>query len=262
MSRIGEAFKKSNGKKLLIPFITAGDPDLDTTIEIIGVMVKNGADMIELGIPFSDPLADGATIQRSYNRALKKGISLRKIIAAIPEIRQKTSVPIILMSSYNLIYSYGDEALVRDASQAGVDGLIIPDLLPEDADELISCGQKYGVDTIFLTAPTSNEERIKLVAQRSRGFIYYVSLAGITGTKSAVAAEVKEGIERVKRFSDTPVAVGFGISTPEQAGELSLYADAVIIGSANVKIVEENLNNKELMLKKVGNFIAKLKKEI
>lgn len=261
MGRIEDTFgalKKKNAKGL-IAFIAAGDPDIDTTKSLVVEMERRGADIIELGVPFSDPLADGPAIQKSYLRALKGGVSLRRIIEMLRELRQKTRVPIVLMSSYNPIFRYGEKKFVSDARFAGADGVIIPDLPPEESNNLWRLSDENGLDTIFLLAPTSDEERIKLICDRSRGFIYYISVTGITGERRSLSKDMRRNIKRIRHFTRLPVAVGFGISNPQQAKEIAHYADGIIIGSAIVRIIDTMAQNREGLIQEVGNFIEELK---
>jgi tryptophan synthase alpha chain len=217
----------------------AGDPNLKRTRELIGILEDCGADIIELGVPFSDPLADGPTIQKAAQRALDEGVTLSKVIGFVADLRTATQIPIILMTYYNPIFKYGEERFVLDASASGVDGIIVPDLPPEEADNLIKNSRKSGLDTIFLLAPTSTEDRIQKVARTSTGFIYYVPITGITGSKLSPDLSVESHIARIRRVTDKPVAVGFGISTPEEAAGISRFADGVIVGSAIVKRVQD-----------------------
>lgn len=260
MSRIENKFAelKDKGEKVLIAYIMAGDPSLEDTESLIIELEKAGADLIELGIPFSDPLADGPTIQKAAARALEQDVSLRVVIDLVKRIRKVSQVPIIFMSYYNPVFKYGEEKFVTDAVKAGVDGIIIPDLPPEEAGSLTAFARRKGLDTIFLLAPTSDEDRIKTVCSNSTGFIYYVSLTGVTGTREGVAKDIKGMVRRIKGHTKNPVAVGFGISRPEQAKEISSWADGVIVGSAIVKIIEENIGRKT-MPKKVHDFVKTLK---
>jgi len=260
MSRIENKFAelKDKGEKVLIAYIMAGDPSLEDTESLIIELEKAGADLIELGIPFSDPLADGPTIQKAAARALEQDVSLRVVIDLVKRIRKVSQVPIIFMSYYNPVFKYGEEKFVTDAVKAGVDGIIIPDLPPEEAGSLTAFARRKGLDTIFLLAPTSDEDRIKTVCSNSTGFIYYVSLTGVTGTREGVAKDIKGMVRRIKGHTKNPVAVGFGISRPEQAKEISSWADGVIVGSAIVKIIEENIG-KKTMPKKVHDFVKTLK---
>ena len=240
-SRIARKFKEVLGKegKVFIPYIMAGDPDINRTRELIRILEDCGADIIELGVPFSDPLADGPTIQKAAQRALDEGVTLKKVIEFVAESRRSTQIPVILMTYYNPVFKYGEERFVLDASAAGVDGIIVPDLPPDEAGNLISYAKKSGLDTIFLLAPTSTNDRILKVAKASTGFIYYVPITGITGSKLALDSSIEGHIARIRSVTAKPVAVGFGISTPEEAAGISRFADGVIVGSAIVKRVEE-----------------------
>ena len=247
-SRIGRKFgelKKAQGKAF-IPYVMAGDPDIRRTADLVHILEDCGADIIELGVPFSDPLADGPTIQAAATRAVEGGTTLHTVIECVSSLRKRTQVPIALMTYYNPVFRYGDERFVEDAVSAGADGVIIPDLPPEEAEGLMSRTKKKPFDTIFLLAPTSTEERIRKVAHASRGFIYYVSITGITGTKLSLDPSIGAHIAQIRSVSDTPVAVGFGISTPEEASLVSGFADGVIVGSAIVK----KINGPEEELKK------------
>ena len=241
MTRIGKAFKrlKKDGGKAFIPYIMAGDPSLETTKETVLMLEQCGADIVELGVPFSDPLADGPTIQRAAERALKNNVTLRKIIAFVKDIRSSTHIPLILMTYFNPVFKYGSERFIRDASDAGVDGLIIPDLPPDEAADFIKHARKANLDTIFLLAPTSTEDRIRIVAKASRGFIYYVSITGTTGSGLLFDGSMERLISEIKGCTDTPIAVGFGVSTPEDAAAVAKVADGVIVGSAIVKRLHE-----------------------
>lgn len=268
MGRIEDKFNelKKRNEKALIAFISAGDPDIETTKALAMEMEKNGADIIELGVPFSDPLADGPTIQKSYIRALKKGVSLNKILEMVKEMRRETNVPLILMSSYNPIFRYGENKFIGNAVSSGVDGVIIPDLPPEESDNLFNLSNKKGLDTIFLLAPTSSKERIKLVCDRSHGFIYYISVTGITGARKLLSRDIEGMIKRIRRSTDLPIAVGFGISTSRQAKEIASCADGIIVGSAIVKIIEKHASNmskgKNGLVGEVGDFIRSLKNAV
>lgn len=237
-SRINKAFGRLRraGRKAFIPYIMAGDPSLGRTKELVHTLQEAGADIIELGVPFSDPLADGPVIQRAAERALEAGVSLRDVVATVAELRATTEVPIILMTYYNPILAYGLEGFGRDAAAAGVDGLIIPDLPPDEAKPLIAVARAAGLDTIFLVAPTSTPERMKLVARASTGFVYYVSMTGITGSTLSLGQEQRDSIEMLRGITGKPVALGFGVSTPEEARAVAEVADGVIVGSAIVKL--------------------------
>ncbi len=244
MSKIGNVFKqlKKTGKKALIPYIMAGDPTLDDTRNFVAGLEIAGADIIELGVPFTDPLADGPTIQRASERALKQGVTLRKVLALVNEIRRSTKIPLILMTYYNPVFKFGIEEFVKEAVKVGVNGVIVPDLIPDEADDFMDSARRHGLDTIFLLAPTSTEDRIRKVARASTGFIYYVSITGITGAKLSVNEFMKNKLTLIKTIAKKPIAVGFGISNPEEASGVATFADGIIVGSAIVKLVSEGKN--------------------
>jgi tryptophan synthase alpha chain len=257
MNRIDATFRKlkSSGKKAFIPYIMAGDPDLNTTMERVMILESCGADIIELGAPFSDPTADGPTIQRAAERALSSGTTLRKIVGFVRELRKRSAVPIIIMTYYNPILKYGEDSFVSDAADAGVDGLIIPDLPVEEAKSLIGLCRAKKVGTIFLVAPTSSDDRMKRIVDASRGFVYYVSMTGITGASLSLDQEFSEHIGRLRKMSDRPVAIGFGISTPDDARKMAAAADGVIVGSAIVKKFHEDTDSAQ-------DFIHKLREAV
>jgi tryptophan synthase alpha chain len=241
MSRIEATFKRlrKEGKKAFIPYIMAGDPSLEKTKDIMHLFEECGADIVELGVPFSDPLADGPTIQRASERALKNGVTLRKVISLVKESRQIIQMPLVLMTYYNPIFKYGEKNFVEDARDAGVDGVIIPDLPPDEAEEFVKLSRKTTLDTIFLLAPTSDDGRIKKVAKASRGFIYYVSITGITGADLLLDGSMEVLIAKIKKYTDKPIAVGFGVSIPREASAVARVSDGVIVGSAIVKRLYE-----------------------
>ena len=263
MSRFQDCFNslQSKNQKALVAFITAGDPDLESTKQLFKVIEQNGADIIELGVPFSDPLADGPIIQAASYRSLKGGTTLKKIIRMVAEIRQTSELPIVLMTSFNPVYVYGQEQFVADAVKAGVDGVIIPDLPPEEAREFLGYANANGLDMIFLLAPTSTGDRVKMIADLSRGFIYYVSLTGTTGMKNALADGLGEKTAFIKSNSKLPVLVGFGISGPEQARKAAKVSDGVIVGSAIVKLIADHPDAGE-RVQKVGQFVAGVKQAV
>ena len=240
-----------------IPFITAGDPSVAITKKLIFAFEKAGADIIELGVPFSDPLADGPTIQQASERALKNGVSLRTVITLVRDIRKKSSIPIILMGYFNPIFKYGVNNFVKDSIKAGIDGIIVPDLPPEEALPIYNKTKKSPLAIIFLAAPTSTHDRIKLIARMTEGFIYYVSLTGVTGARGMLSKTIEQNVLRIKNLTSKPVSVGFGISTPQHAKEVASYADGVIIGSAIVKLIEQNLNKPNL-LSKVTSYVKQM----
>jgi tryptophan synthase alpha chain len=261
MNRIDKKFKElsADKKKAFIAYICAGDPDMPTTEKIAIELDTAGVDIIELGIPFSDPLADGPTIQKASQRALGKGVNIDKILHLVKSLRKKIDTPIVLMGYYNPIFHYGILDFVKHAKRAGVDGVIIPDLIPEEADEFIVAARQYCLSTVFLASPTSTIKRLRLISSKSTGFIYYVSVAGVTGTRRNLDAGIKKNIQRIKKISSKPVCVGFGVSTPGQVRTMSAFSDGVIVGSAIIKIIEKNLNNKITMVREIISFIGKLK---
>jgi tryptophan synthase alpha chain len=227
----------------LVTFVTAGDPDLGTSMEILRRLPAAGADLIELGMPFSDPMADGPAIQASSQRALRAGQTVRRTLGMVAAFRQTDSeTPIVLMGYYNPIYVYGVQAFTADAKQAGVDGLIVVDLPPEEAEELFVPATAVGLDLIFLATPTTDDARLTRVLAYARGFVYYVSITGITGTRSASASHVRKAVERIRSQTSLPIAVGFGIKTAEQAAAMARAADAAVVGSAVVAKVAEYLD--------------------
>jgi tryptophan synthase alpha chain len=265
MSRIKNTFNRLRKKneKALIPYVMAGDPDLATTKELVLALEQAGCDIIELGAPFSDPLADGRTIQKAALRSLQQHTSIKDVLGLISDVRAVSKVPLILMTYYNLIFHYGEEKFVRDASAAGLDGIILPDLPPEEAGTLVPVAKKAGLDTIFLLAPTSTEERRKVVVRASQGFIYYVSLTGVTGSHLGLEqSAIRESVAKIKALTDKAVAVGFGISTPDQAAQVASWgADGVIVGSALVKVIEEHLGSPDLV-KRAAAFARSLKEGV
>jgi len=261
MSRIQEKFAelKVRGEAALIPFITAGDPDLATTLKIMRELERGGADCIELGIPFSDPSADGPTIQRSSERALKRPVPLSAIFRLVREFRRSSAVPVILFGYFNPFFRFGLEKFARAAASAGADGVLCVDLPPEESDELKRWTDAVGIDLIFLLSPTSGTDRVKLVARQGRGFIYYVSVTGVTGARSTFDDSLRSQVARVRRTGSLPVGVGFGISTPEQAAWIAGFADAAVVGSALVEKIEHAKGNNQ-KAKQAGAFVAQLKR--
>jgi tryptophan synthase alpha chain len=260
MNRIVQKFRelKKADKKALITYVMAGDPDLRMTYKLILEMARQGADIIELGVPFSDPIADGPTIQRAGQRALRSKTDLGKILALVSRLRKKTEVPIILMTYFNILFRFSLVKFVREASKRGVDGLIIPDLIPEEAGELLSLSKSHNLSLIFLVSSTSGAARIKKIAGMTRGFIYYVSLTGVTGARSSLPQDIKDNVLRIKRISSKPVCVGFGISGANQVKEIFKFSDGAVVGSAIINVIEKNLGKRSLV-EKVGSFIKHLK---
>ncbi len=247
MERIAQTFKRLSreGRKALIPYITAGDPRLSFTRTLLPRLAESGADLIELGIPFSDPIADGPTIQRASQRALASGTTLRRVLGLVGELRDEVETPLILMTYYNPVVAYGEEALAEDALRAGVDGLIIPDLPPEEAAILREKTLEAGPDLIFMLAPTSTPERVELVKEVGRGFIYYVAQMGVTGARERLPEELAGALLRLSSQKSLPLAVGFGIKTPEQAVRVASMADGVIVGSALIEAMEKTPDEAE-----------------
>lgn len=235
MSKIHEAFE--NGKAF-IPFITCGDPDLPTTAAVVREAVKNGADLVELGIPFSDPTAEGPTIQGANLRALSGGVRTDQIFDLVRELRTDVTVPMVFMTYANVVFSYGAEKFIRTCREIGIDGLILPDLPFEEKDEFQPLCRKYGVDLISLIAPTS-DKRISMIASEAEGFLYIVSSLGVTGTRSEITTDLPSIVKVVRESTDLPCAIGFGISTPEQAAKMAAVSDGAIVGSAIIKILEK-----------------------
>jgi tryptophan synthase alpha chain len=263
LSRITKSFEQSSraGKKGFIPFLTAGDPDLETTRDLVVELSRVGATVIELGVPFSDPMADGPVIQRASERALRHGFGLEDILETTAQVRARIDTPIVLFSYYNPLLQFGTERLARQAKQMGIDGVLVTDLIPEEADGFASLLRAEDVDMIFLVAPTSTDERLQLVAERASGFIYAVSRAGVTGTRERISSEAAKLVKRVRRFSDLPVAVGFGISTGEQVAEVWSYADAAVVGSAIVAEIEK-LSGSADVVGHIGRFAEALTRRI
>ncbi|MBQ4270647.1 MAG: tryptophan synthase subunit alpha [Clostridiales bacterium] len=252
MSKIKEAFK--NGKAF-IPFITCGDPDLQTTEKIVFEMEKNGADLIELGIPFSDPTAEGPVIQEASLRALNAGTTTDKIFDMVRRIREKTNIPMVFMTYANVIYSYGSEKFISTCNEIGIDGLILPDIPYEEKGEFLDICHQYDVDLISLIAPTS-EDRISMIASEAEGFIYVVSSLGVTGTRTSITTDIPTLVSKIRAASSVPCAIGFGISNPEQAAKMAQSADGVIVGSAIVKIIAQYGKDAP---EKVGAFVKEMK---
>jgi len=240
LNRIAGVFAqlKESGKKGFIPFITAGDPDLATTCDLMEELSLAGATVIELGIPFSDPMADGPVIQRASERALRHGFGLSEVLETAARARKKMDTPLVLFSYFNPILQFGVQRLAAEAQLAGVDGVLITDLTPEEAGEVSAAFKAKDLDMIFLVAPTSTDKRLRMIAERASGFIYAVSRPGVTGARANVSAEAEKLVGRVRKFTSLPVAVGFGISTAEQVAETWRYADAAVVGSAIVAEIQ------------------------
>jgi len=260
MNRIDATFRalRASGQAALIPFFVAGDPDLDTTEELMHAAVDSGAELLEIGVPFSDPTADGPVLQHSAEIGLRSGASLPRVLELVSNFRRASQVPLILYGYYNPIFHYGPERFAQDAAQAGVDGLLVVDLPPEDVDELLIWTRPAGIHFIFLLAPTSGPDRVRTVLKRAAGFIYYVSVTGVTGVRPMLPESVEPIVQRLRQVTKLPIGVGFGISTPEQAGTVAQFADAAVVGSAIMRVVEAHRGTPSLV-PEVGGFIARLK---
>ncbi|MFC1631970.1 tryptophan synthase subunit alpha [Candidatus Omnitrophota bacterium] len=263
MNRIEQKFRKlkKEGQKALIAFITCGDPNLTTTARLAQELDRLGVDILELGVPFSDPLADGPTIQAASQRALKNKVNLKSVLRLVKQLRQKTALPIVLLTYFNVVFHFGLEAFVQQAKRAGVDGVVIPDLPVEEAGQLSQISRREKFANIFLLAPTSDLKRIKKICASSTGFIYYVSLTGTTGARQALPKELINQVRRVKRNTAKPVCVGFGVSSVQQAKDIARVADGVIVGSAFIKIIAKNLGSKELV-PRIVSFAKRLRSAI
>ncbi|MDD5044868.1 MAG: tryptophan synthase subunit alpha [Candidatus Omnitrophica bacterium] len=261
MRRIEKKFRelKKAHKKAFIAFITAGYPDFATTKALVRELEKRGTDIIELGVPFSDPLADGPVIQMASAAALKKGANLNKILELVRKVRKDVKIPLCLMSYYNPIFRFGEEKFLQAAQRAGVDGLIIPDLPPEEGKNLLSRARENNIDIILFVSPTTTRPRIKYISRLAGGFIYYVSLTGVTGMRNSLPVDLVRNLKTIKQITKKPVCVGFGISSRKHLRQVYRFSDGAIVGSAIVKKVSENLGKKNLA-KKVGDFVGNLLK--
>jgi tryptophan synthase alpha chain len=239
MSKIASAFSPP-GHKALIAYVTVGYPTIEATLKVVPLLAENGCDIIELGIPFSDPLADGVTIQKSSFHALQNGVTPQLCLELAGQLSQKVEIPLVFMTYYNPVLKYGLDNFSTACADAGISGIIIPDLPPDEGSDLEAISQGQGLDLIYLLAPTSTEERIRLAAGRSRGFIYLVSVTGVTGARDRVPADLKAFVSRVRKLATQPLCVGFGISTPEQAGQIARIADGVIVGSRIIQLMEKD----------------------
>ena len=247
----------------LIPFFVIGDPDFDTSLAIVKTAIDAGADILELGIPFSDPIADGPTIQKADIRALDNGMTVKKALDFIKQVKQYRDIPIGLLMYYNLIYQYGVEKFFNDFHKAGGNSVLVADLSIDSADEIEQPAKKAGLDTVFMVTPNTDEDRMKLIASKTTGFIYTVSLLGVTGGRDQLSTSIESMVGKLKKITKVPICVGFGISKPEHAVAVAnAGADGVIIGSKIVKIIEENLNDKQKMLTEIAQFIKDVKAAI
>jgi len=257
LSRIAAAFNRP-GHTVLIPYITVGYPSIEATLEVVPLLAGCGCDIVELGVPFSDPLADGVTIQKASYHALQNGITLQTCLEIAVQLTRKVDIPLVFMTYFNPVFSYGLEEFCRACTRSGIDGLIIPDLPPEEGSELEAVTRRQGLDLIYLLAPTSTEERIRLVAGRSRGFIYLVSVTGVTGARDRLPADLEAFVAGVRQVAKQPLCVGFGISTPEQAGRVARIADGVIVGSRLIQLMEAEDN----FISPVSDFIKGLRQAL
>jgi tryptophan synthase alpha chain len=255
LSHIGDTFSlmEREGKKGFIPFIMAGDPDLHTTVELLVELASAGASLIELGVPFSDPMADGPVIQRASERALRNDVGLAEVLETAAQARKRIDVPLVLFSYFNPLLQYGIERLGHDAHQAGIDGVLVTDLTPEEATDFSAVLRSYELDMIFLAAPTSSNERLQMIAERASGFIYAVSRAGVTGAREEVSSTARTLVDRLRNVSSLPIAVGFGISTAAQVEQTWSYADAAVVGSAIVSEIERLAGAPDLV-EQIGAF--------
>jgi tryptophan synthase alpha chain len=260
MTRIGKLFEnlKRDGRKGLIAYLTAGDPSPARTPELVEALVRGGADLVELGVPFSDPIADGPVIQRAGERALKAGTTLHQVLEIAREIRRRSEVPLLLFTYLNPVVRYGLDRLAKDAAECGIDGCLLIDASVEEADAYAGAMHKHGLDTVFLAAPTSTPRRMKLVAQYSTGFVYLVSRTGVTGEQASLSAAVAPLVRAMRAVTDLPLAVGFGVSRPEHVAELGTQVDAVVVGSALVRVIEQHLDSPDLA-QELEAFVRQLK---
>jgi tryptophan synthase alpha chain len=249
MNRIDRTFQtlRQGNKKAFIAFITAGYPDLKATAELIVALADNGADIIELGIPFSDPMADGPVIQETSFEALQNHVRLPEIMRVVAQARTRTDVPICFMSYYNPLFSYGAQRFAHDAVACGVDGVIVPDLPLDEAAGFSAVNRGHGLHTVLFAAPTTQPDRLKIICSQAAGFIYYVSVAGVTGARRQLPVDIAAHVHRIKRLTDIPVCVGFGVSTPAQVSQIQRVADGVIVGSALMRTIKENLGRKTMV---------------
>ncbi len=262
MKTYKQAFSELN-RAALIPFFVIGDPDFDTSIEIVKAAIDAGADILELGIPFSDPIADGPTIQKADIRSLKNGMSVTAALEFIGKVKQYRDIPIGLLMYYNLVYKYGTEKFFEDFHKAGVNSVLIADLCIDDADETTGPARDAGLDTVFMVTPNTPDERMKLIASKTTGFIYTVSLLGVTGSRNELGGAVEQLVKKLKGVTDIPVCVGFGISKPEHAATVAAAgADGVIIGSKIVALIEQNLADKAKGISEISDFLRSIRSAI
>ena len=259
--RIKKVFEKKNKK--LVTFTTAGDPDLDTSFEIINTIINNGADIIEIGMPFSDPMADGPTIQESSVRSIKNGTKITDVFEIVKRVRSfNNEIPVILMGYYNSIYNLGINNFTKKCTETGVDGLIIVDLQPEEDSELLIKLKKENIDLIRLITPTTDNNRLKTILSNASGFLYYVTITGTTGQKSANLEELEKSINKIRSASNLPIVAGFGIKSKKDVEDISAYTDGVVVGSSIVNIIKNNIQNKDKMMNEINLFTQDLKKGV
>jgi tryptophan synthase alpha chain len=263
MTRIGDRFRvlRDRDEKALVLFLTAGDPSLEKTLQIVALLETAGADCLEIGVPFSDPTADGPIIQAASRRALNSGTHLTAILELVGQLRRFSEIPVVLFSYFNPIFVYGSARFARDAKTAGVDGVLVVDLPPEEDGELRRSSDPLGLDFISLLAPTTGKERLGAITARARGFLYYISIVGVTGTSGPEYAALRRGVTRVRKLTDLPVVVGFGLAEPEQVREVAPIADGVVVGSALVRMIHE-LGGRKDGLKRISDFVHRLKKAL
>ena len=261
MGRIEDKFNtlKERGEKALVVYLTAGCPSLDATREFIFALEKAGVDILELGVPFSDPTADGPIIQAASQKALKAGTTMEAVLDLVSEVRKTSEIPIVLFGYYNPIFAYGNDKFSKKAAEVGIDGILIVDLPFEEARELRCFTDPKGIDYISLVAPTTGEERIRKITNAATGFLYYVSITGVTGTLKPVIEDIRRGVDQIRKVSSLPVVIGFGISTPDQAAEIAPLGDGIVVGSALMKVIEE-VQKKGALIDSVSSFVKDLKK--
>ncbi len=261
MNRIERAFQnaQSHNRSAFVSYVCAGDPNPATSLEVCRALIRSGVDILEIGVPFSDPLADGLTNQLAAERALEAGTTREDVFDLVRKIREDDEqTPIVFYTYYNLMFSGGLEAYIAEAKEAGVDGLLVLDLPPEEAGDHIEACEKLGMDTVFLLAPTTPEDRVEYIARNATGFIYYVSRTGVTGVRDDLASDLQEMVEMIKRRSDRPLVVGFGIQNPDQVNAVARLADGVVVGSAIVNTIKDNLDDEGKMLERVESLVTGL----
>ncbi len=260
MDRIAATFSRARnqGRACFVAYVCAGDPDFDTSVQVCRALLENGVDLLELGVPFSDPLADGPTNQMAAQRALEGGMSCDRVFDLVREVRKFSDAPIVLYTYYNLVFARGEEAYVRQAREAGVDGLLTLDLPPEEASDLVEISRKHGMKNIFIIAPTTPPGRVSRIAESAGGFLYYVSREGVTGVQASLASNLKDAVAMIRERTSLPVAVGFGVSTPEQVREVGDLADGVVVGSALVNQIKDNLHRPDAIPGAIRDTMRKL----